>query len=96
MESLLIYNIMKRKIHIDWGFTSLVFIVIAVGALIGAVVYKSTSNIPDNVTETEVFEQVFRTEFDGHTYIVFKTSGGMDKYDMSGVVHDPDCKCFNK
>lgn len=87
---------MKRKIYIDWGFTFLVLMVIAVGALIGAVVYKSTSNIPDNVTKTEVFDQVFRTEFDGHTYIVFKTSGGMDKYDMSGVVHDPDCKCFNK
>ena len=46
--------------------------------------------------ETTEGDRVFKTEFDGHTYIVFKTNGGMDRYDMSGVVHDPDCKCFNK
>ena len=46
MVSLLVYNMMKRKIHIDWGFILLVFIVIAVGALIGAVIYNFVSNIP--------------------------------------------------
>lgn len=39
---------MKRKSwdFIDWGFALLVFIAIAIGALIGVVVYNFVSNIP--------------------------------------------------
>lgn len=80
----------------DWVLITLVSFVVGLFVFIGVLIYRSGSSMPDEITSTEVFDRVFKTEFDGHTYIVFKTNGGMDRYDMSGVVHDPDCKCFNK
>ena len=82
--------------NLDWGMFTVLSLIVGVVVFMGVVFYEAMSHIPNNVTSTETFEQIFRTEFDGHTYIVFKTNGGIDKYDMSGVVHDPDCKCFDK
>lgn len=53
----------------------------------------------NRVTETknvETVDYVYRTEFEGHTYIMFKQNGSTNMHNITGVVHDPDCKCFNK
>ena len=44
----------------------------------------------------ESVDYVFRTEFEGHTYIMFKQNGSTNMHNVTGVVHDPDCKCFTK
>lgn len=34
---------------------------------------------------------IYKFNYDGHKYIMFS----VNKYE-NGVIHDPDCKCFNK
>ena len=46
-----------------------------------------------SVEDVETIDYVYRTEYDGHKYIVFKHNGLTNPHNMSGVVHDPDCPC---
>lgn len=45
------------------------------------------------VKDVETVDYVYRIEYDGHKYIVFKHNGNINHNNVSGVVHDPDCKC---
>jgi hypothetical protein len=35
--------------------------------------------------------RIYKFKYDGHRYIMFRAGG-----DENGVVHDPNCECFNK
>ena len=49
-----------------------------------------------SVEQVETIDYVYRTEFEGHSYIMFRQNGSTNMHNITGVVHDPDCKCFNK
>jgi hypothetical protein len=54
----------------------------------GQSIYTTVSSVaPDSYQHLSVL----RYEFDGHDYIMFWKS--YDSCGVSGVVHDPDCKC---
>lgn len=46
------------------------------------------------VKDVETVDYVYRTSFEGHDYIIFKHNGTTNYHNVSGVVHDPDCPCF--
>ena len=37
------------------------------------------------------YMRIYKFKYDGHRYIMFRANG-----DENGVIHDPDCECFNK
>ena len=47
-------------------------------------------------TTVESVDYVYRTEFEGHKYIMFKQNGWHNDHNVTGVVHDPDCPCYSK
>ena len=47
------------------------------------------------VTKTITPDYIYRFEYDGHSYIIFKYNGDINPHNTSGIVHDPDCKCHN-
>lgn len=50
-------------------------------------------NSETNIKEVESVDYVYRTEYDGHSYIMFKHNGHTNMHNVTGVVHDPDCPC---
>lgn len=50
-------------------------------------------NSETHVKEVEFVDHVYRTEYDGHSYIMFKHNGSTNMHNVTGVVHDPDCPC---
>jgi hypothetical protein len=53
-------------------------------------------NSETEIENVDTVDYVYRTEFEGHTYIMFKQNGWHNAHNVTGVVHDPDCKCFNR
>ena len=53
-------------------------------------------NLETKVKNVDTIDYVYRTEFEGHTYIMFKQNGSTNMHNVTGVVHDPDCQCFTK
>ena len=49
-----------------------------------------------DIENVETIDYVYRTKFEGHSYILFKQNGSTNMHNITGVVHDPDCECFNK
>lgn len=45
------------------------------------------------VTKEVTPDYIYRFEYNGHKYIIFKYNGTRNPHNVSGVVHDPDCKC---
>ena len=53
-------------------------------------------NSVTEIKNVDTVDYVYRTEFEGHTYIMFKQNGSTNMHNVTGVVHDPDCSCFNR
>ena len=49
-----------------------------------------------DVENVETVDYAYHTKFEGHSYILFKQNGSTNVHNITGVVHDPDCECFNK
>lgn len=57
-------------------------------------VNKSCSNVENIVLDNNKDFKVTEFTYKGHDYIFMKN--GIGRYAVGGLVHDPNCKCFNK
>ena len=78
---------MKRK------FTKIVILTLGLVALL---LQSCQQNIQHTTVHADaVIKHVYTFEWNNHSYIMFGTSY-TEMVSVSGVVHNPDCKCFNK
>ena len=75
---------MKRVFTVFFFVTSMVFFT------------GCRHNSETEIKNVDTVDYVYRTEFEGHTYIMFKQNGWNNDHNITGIVHDPDCKCFTK
>lgn len=48
------------------------------------------------IKSIEHLDNVVHVEYNGHKYIMMKYNGSTNMHNITGVVHDPDCKCNNR
>lgn len=69
-------------------------VIIVISIILSVVITSGCSN--RCADRNKGISAVERVECDGHQYILFISYGEFPRGDISGIVHDPDCPCYNK
>lgn len=75
---------------------TIVMLFVSMMIFTGCDMHSIRHNYNTVIENVETIDYVYRTEFEGHTYIMFRHNGKTNVHNVTGVIHDPDCKCFNK
>lgn len=58
-------------------------------------VQTTPRTVQNNSGEDEIVQMAHEFTYKGHSYIIFTTATRFNsKYCSTGVVHNPECKCF--